>query len=411
MVGVIISIYRDANTAIEIAELSELCKSVGIEIHDHMTQKLIKTDPKHYLGSGKIQEVKDLLIFTKSEIVVVNDRISSTQKKNLEKLLCVQIMDRNEVILQIFRKNACSAESKCQVELASLQYELPKLIGKNDNLSRTGGGIGTVGPGETELEYNRRTIQKRISILKSKLKEIEAEHQRNRKNRLESSLPIISIVGYTSAGKSTLLKNISGDESILVSPDLFSTLSPSVRRIRFACGLAAVVSDTVGFVNRLPLELIESFKSTLQEVKDSDIIVKVIDLSSTCTAMHIRTIDSILGELNAQEIPQIIIFNKVDVSEQSKISDYKLLYPKALFTSVADPLNKGGILQFIQDNLVEKGIIKNNSVEVLSSEEWKFSKFIGNIGICEKKNIEEKVFFKMLSKESQYKKIIKSLEV
>jgi len=322
--------------------LKILCENINIEIENTVIQNRDKPDKKYFIGSGKINEINDMSKALDIDIIVFYNNISNSQKRNIEKEIKLDIIDRNEVILEIFRKNAKSKDSKLKVELAQLQYELPKLIGQGKEMSNTGAGIGTVGPGETKLETDRRRIYDRINFLKKQIKEVDKNHSIASKKRENGDYPLISIVGYTSAGKSTFLKSISNDNKIYTSEKLFSTLSPSLRKVQLPSGLTSIFSDTVGFIKNLPKNLFDSFKSTLKEIEKSDMIIHIVDISDKEFESKIKAVKRILEEIGANEIPLILIFNKIDKITEEALQEYRIIYPDSYFLSSIkdDSINK-----------------------------------------------------------------------
>ncbi|MDK2945801.1 GTPase HflX [Geotoga petraea] len=370
----------------DLNELKILCENIDIEVENIITQNKEKPDKTYYIGSGKISEIKDFTKAYDTDIVVFYNNISNSQKRNIEKEIKTEIIDRNEVILEIFRKNARTKDSKLKVELAQLQYELPKLIGKGKDMSNTGAGIGTLGPGETKLETDRRRIYDRINFLKKQIKEVDKNHETSSKKRENGDYPLISIVGYTSAGKSTFLKNISKDEKIYTSENLFSTLSPSLRKVSFPCGFTGIFSDTVGFIKNLPKNLFDSFKSTLKEVIKSDLIVHIVDISDEVYEKKIKAVNSILEEIEVKNIPLLLVFNKIDKISEEKLNEMKILYPNAFFISSIKENSTREFLLKLESNL---DIIEDISIEKIKinfKDMWKLYEFSDKYGILEEKD-------------------------
>lgn len=267
------------------------------------------------------------------DALVFNDEISPIQQRNVEEFLELEVLDRTQVILEIFSRHATTHEGKLQVEMAKLTYELPRLRGKGLYLSNPGAGIGTRGPGEKLLELEKRKIKERISSLKRELLKIKKERENIRKARLESGYRLISIAGYTNAGKSTLLKKLSEEKSILVSEKLFSTLSPKIRRVKFPNGRAYLFSDTVGFIDKLPHTLIEAFHSTLEEVLYADLILLLVDASDSYFKDKIKASYNVLNEIGVTDKEVMLVFNKIDIVPESKLEIIRYEYPKAIFIS------------------------------------------------------------------------------
>jgi GTP-binding protein HflX len=295
-----------------IKELRGLAQTAGAEILHEMHQFRADISPKFYIGEGKVEEITRLKEEIQADLVIFDHRLSPIQQKNLEDKIPGKIIDRTQLILDIFAQRAFSKEGKLQVELAQLNYLLPRLLGRGKALSRLGGGIGTRGPGEKKLEEDRRRIQDRISRIKKEIRRVQERRERQRKSRRASPIPTVSLVGYTNAGKSTLF-NVLSREKMFTSSQLFATLDPILRRAQLPDGLYCFLSDTVGFIKRLPVELIEAFKATLEEIKQSDCILHVIDTNSSLCSAQIEAVENILSDLGTKDIPVIKIFNKIDL--------------------------------------------------------------------------------------------------
>ncbi len=381
---IIVSIdNKRRNIQQDINELKELCKTIGYNIKEVFIQNRKDPDAKFYVGKGKLLELKDFVEKEKIKIVVFEASLSNIQRKNINKLLKIKIFDRNEIILEIFKLHAQTLQAKLQVELAKLSYELPRLIGKGKELSRLGGGIGTLGPGETELEFNRRTIRKRISFLKKKLKKISNSQALSLKRNSNHNFLRISIVGYTSAGKSTLLKTLSSDENIIVSKDLFSTLSTVSRKIHLPSGFNAVFSDTVGFINNIPVDLIESFKSTLSHINYSDMILMLVDLSDENYKNKMNSVNLTLSSILNKDIPILLVFNKIDKVATSKLNLIKKEHPQAYLISATSKDNANNLLKFVEKYLLDKGILQKMNISNTMENRIIVNKFRGSIGIIQ----------------------------
>ena len=295
-----------------IDELRALCETDGVEVIAEVVQTIDKLNPATYIGSGKAQEVCDLIKKCEADLVVFDDDLSRIQTRNLEELFGVPVIDRTILILDIFAKNAVTAEGKLQVELAQLKYRLPRLLGLGNGLSQQGGGIGTRGPGETKLENDRRHIRTRIRSLSEKLEEMEKRRDITRKSRKKSGIPVVALVGYTNVGKSSLLNALTGS-NILAEDKLFATLDPTARRLPVANMQNVILIDTVGFVSRLPHHLVDAFKSTLAEAQYADLILLVADASSEHWNEEIAVTKEVLDELGCSDKPMIQVFNKCDL--------------------------------------------------------------------------------------------------
>ncbi len=322
IIGVYTGTTRKKDAQESLIELKELALSAGAEVVGEFLQHREKINPKYYMGEGKLNEILSLKGKLDFDIVIFDDRLSAAQYRNLENKIGLKVIDRTQLILDIFAQRARSKEGKLQVELAQLMYLLPRLTGKGVELSRLGGGIGTRGPGEKKLEYERRRIRDRISKIKREIKEIEKRRNLHREKRKKSKIPIVSLAGYTSAGKTTLF-NLLSSEDYFVSKKLFSTLDPLTRVVNLKNGLKFFISDTVGFIKKLPVELVKAFKSTLEEMIQSDLILHVIDYSNERYEENILSVKRTFEEINLFNKNIINVFNKID-----KISDGKLLLNK-----------------------------------------------------------------------------------
>lgn len=303
---------------VNLKELEELVKTAGAVVVGTLVQKKDCIDNATYIGSGKTEELRDMVVELGATGVVCDDELSPMQLKNLEEALDTKIMDRTMVILDIFAGRATTREGKIQVELAQLKYRSSRLIGMRSSLSRLGGGIGTRGPGEKKLEIDRRIIRDRISQLQKELEDVKQHREVMRKQRMEGNLPIVSIVGYTNAGKSTLLNHLT-DAGVLEEDKLFATLDPTSRNMKLDNGQEIIITDTVGFIRKLPHHLINAFRSTLEEAKYADIILHVVDVSNPYADGHIITVYETLTSLGITDKPVIAAFNKIDKLDELPI--------------------------------------------------------------------------------------------
>lgn len=300
-------------------ELEMLAETAGAETVLRITQDRDRFDPAFYIGKGKVEEIAELAEMNEINLIIFDDDLSATQVRNLEKVINKKIVDRSGLILDIFASHAKTNQAKTQVELAQNQYMLSRLTRAWTHLSKQYGGIGTKGPGETQIETDRRIVRDRITSLKEKLRKIEL--QQTTKSSARKNFVNTSIVGYTNAGKSTLINKLT-DADVLAENKLFATLDSTSRALEIEKGKKLIISDTVGFIRKLPHNLIESFKTTLQVVRDADLILHVIDISNPFFEDHIRVVDETLHELNCENKPQIMLFNKIDaLTDKSKL-DY-----------------------------------------------------------------------------------------
>ena len=299
-------------------ELTELAKTAGAEVIGEITQKREAPDSATYIGKGKLEELSEFCEMNEPDLIIVDGELSPSQQRNIENITDVRVIDRTTLILDIFAMRALSGEGKLQVELAQLKYTLPRLTGKGAALSRLGGGIGTRGPGETKLETDKRHIRRRISALESNLKELDERRSRYRARRKKEGTVTVALVGYTNAGKSTLMNKLT-DAGVLAENKLFATLDPTARALTLPDGNTVLLIDTVGFIRRLPHKLVEAFKSTLDEAVDADVILNICDASSDECMEHYRVTNELLSELGCQDKPIITVLNKSDVASLDNI--------------------------------------------------------------------------------------------
>jgi GTP-binding protein HflX len=304
-------------------ELSYLTKTAGANVVGMLTQNLDTPSPTYYIGKGKIGELISLKEQTPYDTVIFDDELSPRQQRNLEEALGVKVVDRSALILHIFARKAQTHEGKLQVELAQHQYLLPRLVGQWRHLERLGGGIGTRGPGEAQLETDRRLIYKRINLLQHKLESVRKHRALYRRRRKETRAPIVALVGYTNAGKSTLF-NILSKATVDVEDRLFSTLDPVTRRLTLPTGQQFLITDTVGFINKLPPSIIAAFRATLEELDEADLLLHIVDITHKNAANQCLTVEKILNELNLESKPKFTVFNKLDLALSSE-SEMKAL--------------------------------------------------------------------------------------
>ena len=330
-----------------LSELCELCESAGAKPVLTVLQKLDKVESATYVGSGKLEEIKEIISSYEINLIICDCELTPTQIKTLERECDVRVIDRTTLILDIFASRAKSREGKLQVELAQPKYLLPRLTGKGIELSRLGGGIGTRGPGETKLETDRRHIHRRMETLKSQLKDVENHRNRIRERRLKDGVITVAIVGYTNAGKSTLMNYLT-DAGVLAQDKLFATLDPTSRALKLPSGVTVMLIDTVGLVRRLPHGLVEAFKSTLEEAALSDIILNVCDASSEEASVHMKVTADLLAELGCGDTPIINVYNKCD-----KLSPLEIGGDNDKNVHISAKLGKGidKLLEAIDNNL------------------------------------------------------------
>ena len=307
---------QDAENSLK--ELSALAETAGSEVMAGLIQRRDKPDPATFIGSGKVLELREAVVNSGADTVVCDGELSPAQLRNLEGKVKVKVIDRTALILDIFAQHAKSREGKAQVELAQMTYLLPRLRGWGDSLSRQAGGIGGRGPGETKIETDRRRINDKMAKLRREIKEMKTSRDTKRQERRRNNIPSVAIAGYTNAGKSSLMNRLT-DAGVLVENALFATLDPTVRKTTSSDGRIYTLSDTVGFVRHLPHQLIEAFKSTLEEVSESDLIVHVVDGAHPDPQEQIRAVRAVINEIGGGEIAEIIAINKADVAPPEKL--------------------------------------------------------------------------------------------
>ena len=301
------------NAQDSLAELASLAETAGASVVGAEWQNRRHVDPNWYVGKGKAEELVAAKAETGFEVLVADDELSPGQQKALEGLLSVKVIDRSRLILDIFAQHARTHEGRLQVELAQLEYQLPRLTRLWTHLSRTGGGIGTRGPGESQLETDRRLIRERIKKMKERVEQVRQQRATAARGRDRRLYPTVAIVGYTNAGKSTLLNSLVGNEVAIAEDKLFVTLDPTSRQVKLGDGQTAIVTDTVGFIHKLPHQLVDAFRATLEEVTRADILIEVVDASDAHFAEHRATVQTVLDELGAGTKPRLVAFNKADL--------------------------------------------------------------------------------------------------
>lgn len=293
-------------------ELAQLADSVGIKVVGRVTQKLDEPNPRHYLGKGKLEELLSVTRSEGADTVIFDDELRPHVQQEIERTLECRVIDRTLLILDIFAHRAHTHEGRVQVELAQYQYLLPRLAGKGTELSRLGGGIGTRGPGETKLEFDRRRIRQHISRLQKEIEAIRQQRQVHRGYRRASELPLVSLIGYTNVGKSTLLNKLTGS-TVEAADKLFATLDPTTRRLALPSGQEVLISDTVGFISKLPTTLVAAFRATLEELEEADLLLQVVDISDPAAEHSSRVVGEIVSELGLAQKPVITVLNKADL--------------------------------------------------------------------------------------------------
>ena len=330
----------------DLDELAALAGSAGAEPVGRLVQSRSTPDPQFWIGKGKVTDLHDLLHGAGAELVIFDDELGPGPLRSLEARLKVKVLDRTALILDIFALHANSKEGKAQVELAQLNYLLPRLRGWGEAMSRLGGGIGTRGPGETKLEIDRQHIRRRIAKLRRDVKDLRKARDVKRAQRQRSSIPQIAIVGYTNAGKSTLMRRLTGAD-VIVADQLFATLDPTTRRIELPSGRHATISDTVGFVSKLPHDLVEAFRSTLEEVTLADMLLHVADASTREVGGQIQAVRRVLEEIGAANMPEVLALNKIDRLRGSERARLATRFPGSVPVSAVTGEGVSGLLEAV----------------------------------------------------------------
>ena len=339
---------KDAENSME--ELAALAETAGSKVLDALIQRRDKPDPATFIGSGKVSELKAIVKSTGADTVVCDGELSPSQLRNLEDKVKVKVVDRTALILDIFAQHAKSKEGKAQVELAQMSYMLPRLRGWGDSLSRQAGGIGGRGPGETKIEVDRRRIRDKMSKLRREIGDMKVARDTKRQERKRNSIPSVAIAGYTNAGKSSLLNRLT-NAGVLVQNALFATLDPTVRRSETSDGRTYTLTDTVGFVKHLPHDLIDAFKSTLEEVSGADVIVHVVDGSHPDPLGQIKAVRGVIADVGGAKIPEIIALNKADIADPQVIAQVLIQEPDAYLISVHSGVGIEKLIRAIESSL------------------------------------------------------------
>lgn len=345
-------------------ELAALAETAGSEVLDGLVQRRAKPDPATFLGQGKAQELKEIVHATGADTVIIDGDLSPSQRRTLEEVVKVKVIDRTALILDIFAQHAQSREGRAQVELAQMEYLLPRLRGWGESMSRqaggrvgaAGGGIGSRGPGETKMELDRRKIRTRMAKLRREIAAMAPARETKRANRKRNSVPSVAIAGYTNAGKSSLLNRLT-DAGVLVENALFATLDPTVRKTETADGLGYTLVDTVGFVRALPTQLVEAFRSTLEEVADADLILHIVDASHPDPEGQISAVRSVFAEVGALQIPEIIILNKADIADPFVVERLRQREPRTVVVSARTGQGIQELLDAISEGIPHPSVL------------------------------------------------------
>lgn len=397
-----ININNKNNFEESIIELKNLCIACDIEIVGEMEQNLKKINPTFYMGSGKIEELRDLIEEMNAEIIVFNNELSASQIKNIEEEVKCNVIDRTALILDIFANRAKTREAKLQVEVARLQYELPRLIGANENLGRQSGGVGTKnrGAGETKLELDRRRIEDRIASLNKELEILKYQRNTQKNKRKKSNIPNVALVGYTNAGKSSVMNVLvenfinKEDKKVFEKNMLFATLETYVRNIKLHNNKSFLLYDTVGFVGDLPHNLVKAFRSTLEEVCDADLLVHIIDISNPNYKNQIDVTNETLSQIGADNIPMIYVYNKIDLIDLDKLDNNKILI------SAKRDIGIDRLIESICEKVFEDYI--RFKLKIPYSEGKMISNIMENATILDSEYIEDGVILNIECSEKEY---------
>jgi GTP-binding protein HflX len=332
------------------AELSELCRTAGVQLVETIVQKRPRPDPRSFMGSGKLRDVLVRALEQDVEMLICDPELSPSQAREISRQTSLNVIDRTMLILDIFAQHASSSDGKLQVELAQQRYRLPRLVGKGTMMSRLMGGIGGRGPGESKLEIDRRRAQGRITELERRLKKMKSQRDQRRAKRTRSGVPVVAIVGYTNAGKSTFLNTITQSE-VRAENKLFATLDPTVRRIRFPRDREVVLLDTVGFIRDLPPALMQAFSATLEEVSAADLLLHVVDVTDPDAEQQMQAVEKILDELGASDLPRLTVFNKCDLLEADAKPSVSAEGPARFFISALERRSTRPLMEAIETEI------------------------------------------------------------
>lgn len=388
-------------------ELKRLCNTAGCEVAGEFEVRMENYNPALFIGSGKAAEIAQFVSAENIDAVVFNDEITPAQQKNLEETIPCKIIDRTRLILDIFAGRARTKEGRLQVELAQLNYLLPRLSGKGAAMMQQKGGIGMRGPGERKLEYDRRKIRKRIAKLEEDISAVRRERMVRRSQRASVPVPQVALAGYTNAGKSTILNALTKKDSAYADDKLFATLDPTTRRVRFPSGITALFTDTVGFIQKLPHSLVSAFRATLEETKFADLVLHVADASSDELEEHSATVMSILNEINPENSGVLKVFNKCDELSPVKLRALKKRFPDAVFISAKTGEGFDDLFEKVESSLSLKW--KKRTLKVPFAKSFLLKEIYSRALVLSRKEGEESFEITFMATEGNYRAVAKKL--
>ncbi|MDR0952571.1 MAG: GTPase HflX [Elusimicrobiota bacterium] len=406
LVGVKLKTDFSKDTSLD--ELVRLCNTAGGEVISVYNVRVEKFNAAYFIGKGKTQEIAQEVLEEDIDAVIFNDEITPAQQKNLEEIIPCKIIDRTRLILDIFAQRARTKEGELQVELAQLNYLLPRLSGKGSAMMQQKGGIGMRGPGERKLECDRRRIRQKIAKLEGEIEAVQKERKVRRARRGEIPLPQVAIAGYTNAGKSTLLNALTNYEAAYADDKLFATLDPTTRRVKLPNGAYILFTDTVGFIQKLPHSLVSAFRATLEETKFADVILHLIDASSDDIEAHSTTVHSIINELEASPISMLDVFNKIDSLTPQKLAALRRRFKDAVFISAATGEGFGELFKKVNQIISRKW--KEHRLKIPQSKANLLPLLYSRALITGRKDNAQDILIKFLATDGNFKAILKKLE-
>lgn len=388
-------------------ELIRLCHTAGCEVAQIFDVRVEAYNPAFFIGSGKVKEIAQYAEQNSIEAVIFNDDITPAQQKNLEEYIPAKIIDRTRLILNIFAQRARTKEGRLQVELAQLNYILPRLSGRGAAMMQQKGGIGMRGPGERKLEYDRRKIRKKISALQEDISAVQRERMVRRSQRAGVPVPQVALAGYTNAGKSTLLNALTKRQSAYADDKLFATLDPTTRRVHFPSGITVLFTDTVGFIQKLPHSLVSAFRATLEETKFADLVLHILDASSDDIQAHSATVMGILNEINPEGGDVLTVFNKCDAVSEIKIKALKNRFPAAVFISSKNGEGFKDLFERVEELIERKW--KKRTVLIPFEKQYLLKDIYSRMLIMKREEVKQGTLLSFMATDGNYKALSKKL--